>query len=472
MSAGGARRFGPSSLVGQILLTVAMAMLLAQAVNFALLLRERDRQIFQQASEPAIERLIGVVQAPGDRRSARVRRWTSFNPTSQVAEAMRQRPDIAARAKDAFDDRGVAVLQVQAAVGEIVPGSFVARRIEERRENERRERAERGDNRRRDRDRGREERPGNPRALVISAQIAPDRWVTSYAIIPDRQTRLIIELLFQTLILYAVVMAAVWLVVRRIARPLKDLTLAAERFGGADDPMALERRGPVDIRHLIEAFEAMQVRIRAMLAEKDHMLGAIGHDLRTPLASLRVRAESVDDEDERNRMAQTIDEMNRTLDDILSLARLGRPSESPTKVDLSALVDAAVEDFRDLGHDVAFEPGERVTAAVRSNLIKRAVRNLIENALKYGEQVEATLNREGEGVAIEIADRGPGIPEDAIERMFEPFTRLEGSRSRETGGAGLGLTLARAIANGHGGSLTLANRPDGGLVARLWVPAG
>ncbi|MGF7148656.1 signal transduction histidine kinase [Sphingomonas zeicaulis] len=467
MSAGRLRRFGPSSLVGQILLTVAMALLLAQAVNFALLLRERDRQIFQQASEPAIERLIGAVQGPSERRSARIRRWSSIDTTSQVSPAMRARPDIADRARDAFADRGVAVLQVQAAVGEVEPGSFIARRLKERRDNERRERAERGDRR----PVGRNDRDGDPRALIISAEVTPGRWVTSYGLIPDRQTRLIIELLFQTVILYAVVMAAVWLVVRRIARPLKELTVAAESFDPAGAATALEPRGPADIRHLMEAFEAMQVRIRAMLAEKDHMLGAIGHDLRTPLASLRVRAESVDDEDERNRMAQTIDEMNRTLDDILSLARLGRPSEPPTKVDLSALVDAAVEDFRDLGHDVAFEPGARVTAAVRTNLIKRAVRNLIENALKYGEQVEVALDRAEDGVVIEIADRGPGIPEGAIERMFEPFTRLEGSRSRETGGAGLGLTLARAIATGHGGSLTLANRPEGGLVARLWVPA-
>jgi len=452
------KRFWPSSLVGQILLAVALALLAAQAVNFGLLVREREQQIFQQTSEPAIERLITAISGPSstpppERRPRGPRRWTSIDRVSQVTAAMRARPDIAERARAVFADRGVTVLAVEAGVGDLPRQARFVRMMGERRL-------------------ARAMRDGFPQALVISAQTEPDRWVTSYAFVPDRPARLVGALLFQTFILYGLVLAAVWLVVRRIARPLKDLTAAAEGFGSNDAHVPVERRGPADVRQLIDAFEAMRVRIVAMLTEKDHMLGAIGHDLRTPLASLRVRTESVEDEDERNRMAQTIDEMNRTLDDILSLARLGRPSEPPTLVDLSALVDAAVEDFRDLGQDVAFEPGARVTAAVRSNLIKRAVRNLIENALKYGDAVAVSIARAAGGVTIEVTDRGPGIPADAIERMFEPFARLEGSRNRDTGGAGLGLALARAIATGHGGELTLANREGGGLVARLWVPAG
>ena len=448
------RRFWPASLVGQILLAVAIGLLAAQAVNFGLLVRERELLIFQQTSEPTIERLISAVSAPpgSERARHRPRRWISSSPASQVTADMKRRPDIVERARTAFADRGVAVGRIEAGVGDVPPQGFIASRMSESRL-------------------ARARRDGFPQALVISAEIAPGHWTSSYALVPPRPTRMIGTLLAQTVVLYLILLAAVWLVVRRIARPLKQLTAAAQGFGAADTHMPVEPHGPADIRRLIDAFEAMRVRIKAMLTEKDHMLGAIGHDLRTPLASLRVRAECVDDEEERERMAQTIDEMNHMLDDILSLARLGRPSEAPTMVDLSALVDAAVEDYRDLGHQLAFEPGARVTAAVRSNLIKRAVRNLIENALKYGRDVEVALTPDADGVAIEVADRGPGIPDDQIERMFEPFQRLESSRSRDTGGAGLGLALARAIATGHGGRLTLVNREGGGLTARLWVPA-
>jgi signal transduction histidine kinase len=207
-----------------------------------------------------------------------------------------------------------------------------------------------------------------------------------------------------------------------------------------------------------------------MLDEKDRMLGAIGHDLRTPLAALRVRIESVEDDDDRNRMADTIDEMNRTLDDILSLARLGRPSEPPIDVDLSALIDAVVDDFRDLDHDVAFEESPRLKMHLRPSLMRRAVRNLIENAVKYGGGAEVRLLAGDRTVAIEVADRGPGIPVDKLAAVFDPFTRLETSRNRETGGIGLGLALARAIVADASGDITLANREGGGLTATITLP--
>jgi signal transduction histidine kinase len=209
-----------------------------------------------------------------------------------------------------------------------------------------------------------------------------------------------------------------------------------------------------------------------MLEEKDRMLGAIGHDLRTPLAALRVRIESVEDDDDRARMADTIDEMNRTLDDILSLARLGRPSEPPTEVDLSALIDAVVEDFRDLDMAVTFEETPRLRMKLRSGLMRRAVRNLIENAVKYGGGAEVRLVPSDSWVAIEVCDRGPGIPEDKLALVFDPFTRIETSRNRDTGGIGLGLALAQAIVRNAGGDISLVNREDGGLIATIRLPRG
>jgi signal transduction histidine kinase len=207
-----------------------------------------------------------------------------------------------------------------------------------------------------------------------------------------------------------------------------------------------------------------------MLDEKDRMLGAIGHDLRTPLAALRVRIESVEDEQDRAKMADTIAEMNRTLDDILSLARLGRPSEALTEVDLAALVDAVVEDFRDLDADVTFTEAPRLTMFLRPSLMRRAVRNLIENAIKYGGATEVALESMPGTVSIVVSDHGPGIPEDRLDSVFEAFTRIETSRNKDTGGIGLGLALACAIVREAGGDIKLTNRPTGGLEARIILP--
>jgi signal transduction histidine kinase len=169
-------------------------------------------------------------------------------------------------------------------------------------------------------------------------------------------------------------------------------------------------------------------------------------------------------------MADTIAEMNQTLDDILSLARLGRPSEAATEVDVAALVDAVVEDFRDMGANVVFVEAERLPLRLRPSLIRRAVRNLIENAIKYGGGAEVSLGAEVRAVSICVADNGPGIPEERLSDVFEAFTRLETSRNRDTGGIGLGLALARAIVREAKGEVTLANRPEGGLLATITLP--
>ena len=255
-----------------------------------------------------------------------------------------------------------------------------------------------------------------------------------------------------------------------LSAPLRDLRRAAERFAPGDGADPLRPSGPEDVASLIVAFNALRQRVVAMLDEKDRMLGAIGHDLRTPLAALRVRIESVEDDTDRARMADTIAEMNRTLDDILSLARLGRPSEPPTDTDLAALVDAVVEDFRDLDMDVTFVEAPRLPMKLRPSLMRRALRNLIENAVKYGTSATVDIVPLPHSVAIRVSDRGPGIPQERLSDVFDAFTRLESSRNRETGGIGLGLALARAIVREAGGEVMLANRPDGGLLATIELP--
>ena len=284
------------------------------------------------------------------------------------------------------------------------------------------------------------------------------------------------SVMLQTALIFVILFALLYVVLRRITRPLAQLTRRVDGFArNPDRAMPLDESGPQDIRQLIAAHNTMESRVAAMLDEKDVMLGAIGHDLKTPLAALRVRIESVQDDIQRNRMAEGIEDITRTLDDILSLARVGRTAAEPERVNLTALAESIVDEFDDLGEPVelaAVELGEtrRIVASVHVTWIKRALRNLISNAVRYGENATVTLTEKGVDAVITIDDNGPGVPEDRIAEMLEPFARGESSRNRATGGAGLGLTLARAIADQHGGTLALSNRPEGGLRAELRLP--
>ncbi len=306
------------------------------------------------------------------------------------------------------------------------------------------------------------------RLILATVQLADGRWITVRGFLPSNEQQVVLRVIRQTLLIYLLLTGAVALIVRRITRPLRALTRRLSEF--AADPGNVDRlppQGPSDIRQLIVAHNAMEARITTLLDEKDVMLGAIGHDLKTPLAALRVRLEAVDNDTERQRMVQTVEEITHTLDDILSLARVGRPGDPLEATDLSALVSDVIDEFSDMGEDVTLAEGERVVAPVRGIWVRRALRNLVSNALRYGTRARIALTR-GDGVAVlRIEDDGPGIPEDAIARMMEPFTRMDQSRNSSTGGAGLGLTLARAIADQHGGSLELVNRMENGAIVGL-----
>jgi signal transduction histidine kinase len=288
---------------------------------------------------------------------------------------------------------------------------------------------------------------------------------------PRAPARILTTIALQTLVTFTVLFLLLFLLLRRITRPLAQLTTRVDRFARQPgEVIAMEPSGPQDIRLLIEAHNAMAARIGAMLSEKDVMLGAIGHDLKTPLAALRVRIESVEDSEQRARMAQGIEDITATLDDILSLARVGRPSDKLEPTELSALVAGVVEEFEDMGEDVVLRTSSRIALPLRMTWVRRALRNLIGNALRYGQRARVDVAQEGDFAVVRIDDDGPGIPDHLIETMMEPFQRGEASRNRATGGAGLGLTLARAIAQQHGGRLVLANREEGGLRAELFLP--
>jgi signal transduction histidine kinase len=312
------------------------------------------------------------------------------------------------------------------------------------------------------------------RLLLIAAHRSDQKdWFVVRVVEESNQSYIVTSLLWQTVLIYIVMVGVIALVLRRLTRPLAALTARVEQFAETRDPEGrVAPEGPEDVRRLIVAHNDMEARILALLGEKDVMLGAIGHDLKTPLAALRVRIESVEDETERRKMAVTIEDIVRTLDDILSLARVGRPTDPREPSELSALVASIVEEFEDMGQAVTLEDMPRLVVSLRSTWLRRALRNLIGNALRYGVSAHVSLHREPGFAVVRIDDKGPGIAKGDIARMLEPFTRGEPSRNSETGGAGLGLTLAKAIAEQHGGSLLLKNRPEGGLRAELRLPLG
>jgi signal transduction histidine kinase len=457
------RRFVPKSLIGQIALVMALALLVAQAINFSLVFNERQRATRNQIEGPPVARFVTFAQRvaalPPERRAdelgGRGRRGRFSIDTQSIVAPQDNDERIAARLRDQAADSGFAIRDARGAVSDEVE---LPARARDRFGPGQRERAE--------------ERLRRFQTLRLSVQFPDGRWLNGRLVTPRPNPWLAVRLAGSTLLIYVLLLGAIVLIALRLGRPLRDLTAAAKSFEGRGEAPQVTPGGPADVRRAILAFNAMSARVSIMLDEKDRMLGAIGHDMRTPLASLRIRAESMEPESERQKMIATIAEMDAMLEQTLTLARAGRATEQVRPVDLHALADALVEEFRTLGQPVEMAPGERRVAAVQPNLLRRALRNLIENGVRHGGGARVAVCGDGDGVALEVTDDGPGIPSADLERVLEPFVRLEASRNRETGGSGLGLALARSAAQAHGGSLILENRPEGGLLARILLPAG
>ena len=257
---------------------------------------------------------------------------------------------------------------------------------------------------------------------------------------------------------------------RRVTAPLGRFSAAAQRLGTDVESPPMDQSGPTEIREAAEAFNQMQRRIRRFVEDRTGMLAAISHDLRTMLTRFRLRADYIDDDEQRAKALSDLAEMQAMLDATLSFARHDAAAEPRTSVDLSSLLQTLCDDLADAGQPVAYQGPHRVKIECRPAALGRALANLIDNAVKYGDEAVVGLSDGGDEVEIRIADRGPGIPVTEREKVFAPFHRIEQSRSRETGGTGLGLALARDIVRGHGGDVTLEDRDGGGLVARVVVP--
>ena len=261
-------------------------------------------------------------------------------------------------------------------------------------------------------------------------------------------------------------------VARMSIQPLRQLAQAAAELGRNIERPPLAERGPTEVRHAASAFNTMQAKIRRYIQERTQMLAAITHDLQTPLTRIRLRLEKVQDPELQARLVEDLSAVQTMIKDGLDLARSMNSEEPMQRTDFDSILDSVCADAAEAGQDVTLSGLTGVSLAVQPNAMRRCLTNLIDNAVKYGGYARVTASRDKNKVIVQVRDGGPGIPEDMLETVFDPFFRLEGSRSRDTGGTGIGITIARNIAEKHGGRLYLRNHPEGGLVATLELPIG
>ncbi len=261
-----------------------------------------------------------------------------------------------------------------------------------------------------------------------------------------------------------------WVAARWLSDPIKRMAMAAEELGkNLNAALIDETSGPSEVRQASRVFNQMQARIKQQLEERNRFLAAVSHDLRTPLTRLKLRAEKLDQLDLRSAVQGDINEMVDLIDTTLDYLRGNQQEDATCLFDISALVHSMAEDAQECGNVVAVS-GYARPIRLQPLTTRRCLNNLIENALRYGKRASIVVGETDDEVVIAIHDAGPGIPEDKLEAVFAPFYRLEASRSRYTGGVGLGLSIARDMAKKQGGNITLKNAPKGGLVATLVLP--
>ncbi|MBV1787487.1 HAMP domain-containing protein [Marinobacterium sp. D7] len=313
--------------------------------------------------------------------------------------------------------------------------------------------------------------PGEAALPIASLSILrPDgQWLNATLRSPSSLPGWIAPLLV-ALALFSLTVTVVVLIVRHVSAPLGCLSKAADRIGRGELNEPIPEYGSEDVIRTTRAFNRMQERLQRFVGDRTRMMAAISHDLRTPLTTLRLHAEFIEPADRRDKVLCILGQMQEMLEATLTFTREASVEEERRTVDLSALIGSICEDLRDLGQEIEYDESQRVPYLCRPGSVRRALTNLIENACKYGGQAEVELSVRGDSLQIAVRDRGPGIPEADQLRVFDPFVRLETSRSRETGGIGLGLSIARTIAHSHGGEIRLSNRAEGGLEVVLELP--
>ncbi|MDE2088451.1 MAG: HAMP domain-containing protein [Gammaproteobacteria bacterium] len=470
----------PQSLFGRLVLVLVAGLLLAQLVGAALLLRNRAYALYQASGMQTATRIAGIVHLLDRATPTERRRLVSAfqNPTLRIRLTDAPWPKTAAGG----DHEGLAGIfytmlrhqlgeqrRIAVAIRETaVPASGNAPVMDDMRG------MAMGMGMNMDMSMSPEVHMGGfgflpPPGVAFLAQVRlrGGTWASFEQHVPREvfagSTRLLLSL---AVLLIAVVVLSL-LAVRWVTRPLSVLAAAADALGRDIRRPPLPETGPREVRHAARAFNTMQARLGRYLEDRTRLLTAVSHDLKTPITRLRLRAELLDDPVLRDSYTRDLDEMQAMATATLDFLRGLDTKEAVQPVDMRALLESLKADAEETGQRVTVNGQTAAPYPGRPLALKRCLTNLINNAVTYGGVAHVTLSDDDKALRILVADEGPGIPERELERVFEPFYRLESSRSRETGGTGLGLGIARNIARAHGGDLMLRNRTGGGLEAML-----
>ena len=296
-------------------------------------------------------------------------------------------------------------------------------------------------------------------------------YVTFHALVPLQPIEWLGKRILIALLLAALAAVLGVLAVRRALAPLRRLADAADRFGDPDAPLPSAADGASEVRHLFAAFQRLHTRIARLIADRTQALAAVGHDLRTPLARLRLRADTIDDDETRDALADDVGEMEEMVESLLAFLGREATPEQPVLTDIAALCETIADDAADRGLAVSYDGPDHADWLVRKAKLKRAIANLVDNAVHYGSSAVIRLASGENGFVVAVEDDGPGIPEDDLARVIDPFVRLDQARQRNTKGFGLGLAIVAGIVADEGGTLALSNRPTGGLRAEIRLGA-
>ncbi len=453
-------RLWPKSLAGRLAALLILTLVTAQIVTFALFSGERISAFVTAYREDLFFRLVSLVDLLEETPPALHERLVATASSAGYRAAIDAQPAIGAQNGD--DDA------LRARLADATGKPLDAVRVAVGHPPWRRHWRDRWRDDARGEREARRHRP--PPWARASIRLSDGSWLNAAAERPPVPP-LGRAFLASFLISAAAVAAVGALGVTWASAPLKRLAGAADRLGRGESFAPLPETGPQETKRANIAFNRMRERLDRYVRDRTTMLAAIAHDLRTPITTLRLRAEFIEDEEARERILETLAEMQAMAEAVLAFTRGDAESEETRPTDVTALAESLVEDAAASGRDARFEDSPPVIVSCRPLALKRAIGNLLDNAIFYGTRARLRVERSGDEVSIIIEDDGPGIAAAELERVFDPFVRLEGSRSRETGGAGLGLAIARSIARAHGGDVRLENLAERGLKAVVSLPA-
>jgi len=483
------QRLIPDSLAGRMVFIIILTLLAAQTLNLFVSAHQRQNLIRQHIYDNAISRYIehisdyqndeGIISDIPTRRFVRGRRRIWQDTQSQfTSRNLFSEPQIVNLLREKLQEREIKVQDIQGHYGPMPSRRFLRESSRASgNDSERSPLTRRFEKQTIDSTRNDQRRPLSY-AMSLSIKLNNGQWINGiYRSPPPPYALQLRDYLVNGSILGLFLMLAMIAFAFQIRRPLKELLAASDQIGRQrhhDQRVALIERGPTEIHDAMSAFNQMTYRVDDLLAEKDVMLGAIGHDLRTPLTALRLRLEQMGPEEQQEKAIFAVEEISNLLDDILELARAASAGNITERHNFKTCVENLVQDYQEMGKEVVFDVesggNEEFYFTFNPQAIRRLLRNLIDNALVYGKEAALSLRVEGGSVGLEIVDNGPGIKDEDMEAMQRPFIRGDRSRNRRSGGTGLGLAIARSIAHSHHGELILENRVSGGLRVTLNLP--